>query len=526
MGLFDSVRRSILGPELDEMRDRLRISDANLSLVQEQLLQETITELSLSIEDRQWIALNKIVGDFDRSQLTDIWALSRLMYLKNPLINRAVNLQSYYVWGQGWSIAAASPLVDERVQAFLDDPQNRAELTSHQARTLKEVDLQVYGNLFFVRFTDRESGAVQVRTIPCTEVTEIIANPDDRRDIWYYRREWVQSMLDEATGLISQHSLVTYYPDWQHQVPNGRRPDTIGNKPVLWESPIYHVKVGGLTDMQFGVPETYQAIDWARAYKSFLEDWATIVRAYARFAWYLRVPSKEGVAAAKARFGTTLGVGGSSGETNPPPVVGSMLIGQEGYEPAPIRTAGATTHADDARRLLLMVCAAMGLPETFFGDASTGTLATAKSLDRPTELKFRDRQMLWADIFRNILGYVVDTAQEALVNPLPKIDPETDEDLDEHLDITFPPILEHDVEQSVRAIVSAATLDGKPLAGTIPDMETLSRMLLTALGEQNTDELLAAMFPEEEISSEAKTFVAAIGELREAIANVIGGTEV
>jgi len=60
-------------------------------------------------------------------------------------------------------------------------------------------------------------------------------------------------------------------------------------------------------------------------------------------------------------------------------------------------------------------------------------------------------------------------------------------------------------------------------AGTIPDMEMLSRMLLTALGEQNVEDLLAQLFPEEEISPESeKMMVAAVRELREALVEIAG----
>lgn len=519
MGILTDIRRALVGDELAALSEQLRASDANLALLQEQLVQETLAELELSIEDKQWISLSKVWGDFDRRQLKDIWDLSRLMYLKNPLINRAVNLQAYYVWGQGVQIEAKSALVNERVQAFLDAPRNTVELTGHQARTLKESDLQVYGNLFFVLFTDKVSGAVTVRSIPADEVTDIICNPEDRKEPWYYKREWSQSSLDPASGVVAAKYQIAYYPDWRYRPGNGK-PETIGASPVQWDTPVYHLRIGGLSDMKFGVPEVYQAIDWARAYKSFLEDWATIVRAYARFAWQMRTPNKAGVAAAKAKFGTTLGTGGTSSETNPPPVTGSMFVGREGYELQPVRTSGATTSAEDGRRLLLMVCAATGMPESFFGDVSVGTLATAKSLDRPTELKFSDRRSLWADVLGDILQYVVDAALAAATNPLPEIDPETGEDIDRHIDISFPPILEHSITESVGAIVSAATLDGKAPAGTIPDTKMLSRMLLTALGAQDVDELLEQLFPEDQQTPPVEAMTEAVRELRAALMKV------
>jgi hypothetical protein len=304
---------------------------------------------------------------------------------------------------------------------------------------------------------------------------------------------------------------------------------------VVWDAPVYHVKVGGLSDMRFGVPETYSALDWARAYKEFLEDWATIVRAYSRFAFQMTTKGgKKGLAAAKAKLGTTIGTGAR--ETNPPPNAGSILAVPDGQKLDPIRTAGATTKAEDGRRMLLMVAAATGLPETFFGDASVGSLATAKSLDRPTELRFCDRQTLWAGIHNDILQYAIDRVAIAPRGKLSgtwvindehderrvvlEIDPETGEPIDRHIDIDFPPVLEHDKKADIEAVIMAATLDGKAAAGTISP-KVVSRLLLTALGEDDIDDLLDELFPEDEegnVNTEAEeSFVEAVRSLREAL---------
>jgi len=43
---------------------------------------------------------------------------------------------------------------------------------------------------------------------------------------------------------------------------------------VNWEMPILRVKIGCPPSWRWGVPPLYASIDWARAYKDFLEDWA------------------------------------------------------------------------------------------------------------------------------------------------------------------------------------------------------------------------------------------------------------
>lgn len=507
--------------ELTELADA-RASELNDGTLD--MLTERLADLELALEDEGWVKLDFMSDlEFSRDGLAKICKLARVMWLKNPIIKRGVNVQTFYVFGQGMSISAKAPEVNEVVQAFLDDAKNEAELTTHEARMEKERDLQIESNIFFCFFTKADTGRVRVRTIPFDEIVDVIKNPEDSKEPWYYKRSWTQKTLDPSTGFSKVEPKVAYYPDWRYQPPAKERLKTIGTDPIMWDNPVYHVRTGGLSNMTFGVSEVYAAIDWARAYKDFLENWSTIVKAYARFAWNASgMGSQTAMDALKTKLGSTLPTTGV--ETNPPPVVASTLLTPGNQKMEPIRTAGATTAAEDGRRLLLMAAMVFGLPETFFSDASVGTLATAKSLDRPTELQMLTRQTLWANIHRNILNFVVLQAVKAGTLPGTIIDeddgtPRIDlGDIDPTITISYPPILEHDIAVIVDAIKQAATLDGQPLAGTI-DMPTVARMMLSALGEEDIDAMLEQQFPEGETVAETK-MVAAAKELSEAVREV------
>lgn len=299
--------------------------------------------------------------------------------------------------------------------------------------------------------------------------------------------------------------MVALYPDVDYRPAN--RPESYGRMTIRWDSPVYHVRVGGLGGMRFGLPETYAALDWARAYKSFLEDWASLVRSLSRFAWRMTTPKgKSG--AARTRIGSTVGT--SSGETNPPGTTGGVAITEPGVDLTPIPKTGATTSADDAKQLRLMVAAAMHLPDTILSnDPQQGALATAKTLDRPTELAISDRQELWADVIQDLCGYVLVQAARAsgagrlsgatIIEGLDGSERvELGGDRDSSIDVTFPEILESDIGDRIKAIISAATLDGKSLSGTL-DTETTIRLLLAALGiNDDVDELIAKAVAEKE----------------------------
>ncbi len=480
------------------------------------LVSERLAELELAIEDRNWQKLTAESNrEFSRQGLRIIAGMSRLFFLKNPLTKRAVSVKAMYVWGQGVNISAADDDVDGVLQAFMDDYDNRKEMFGHQAKVDKEVDLEINGNVFFVLFPNISSGEVKISTIPFDEIEDIKTDPDNRKRPRYYVRQWTSQYFDEVTGVDKPLAKKEYYPDWRYLPKKNQRPDKINGCDVHWESPIYHIKVGGLDDMRFGVPETYAGLDWVRAYKEFLEDWATLTRAHSRVAWkFATKQGQAGVAAAKAKLGTTVATGGTSFETNPAQVTGSSFI-STGDTMEPMKTAGAHVSMEDGRRLGMMAGSAHGIPETMlFGDVSKGAHATAKTLDRPTELMMKERQGMWIDVLKDIFDYVIDwsiVAPSGRLNGMSTVKyvegadtlegadllgPKNDQLLDRHIDVDFPPVLQQDLKDLISAIVSATTLDGNAPNGAFPDKRFVAGLLLKALGEDDVDEVLDQWFPE------------------------------
>lgn len=464
---------------INDLRGRLEVEE-QVGNNNAELFIERLAELELALEDQGWLRLDAMAHEeFSRDGLGKIVRLARLMYLKNPLIKRPVQVQSLYVWARGVTMQSEDDTVNEAIQAFIDDRGNRAEFFSHQAQALKEVELQCSANLFFVYFVEPRTGTVRLRSIPFEEVQDVVKNPEDRNDPWFYLRQWNEE--DVAGNTTSKKA---YYPDWNYRP--ATRPTTFRGLEVRWEGVIQHVKEGGFPHWKFGVPEVYAALNWARAYTDALENDATRTKALARLVWNLQgVKGKSGVAAARAKLNTTYGSSGQTQETNPPPSNPAVFIGADGVEMRPVNLSGATLPTDHARPLRLQVAAATGLPETFLGDADVGNHATSKTLDRPTELKFTERQELWKAALTDMLLFVVRAKNANARGELQAIDPEAP-----HIDVDFPDLLEKSVEDRVKAIAAAATLDGKTDAGTLPRVLT-SRLLMQALGVDDVDEELA-----------------------------------
>lgn len=478
-----------------------------------ELYQERIAELEFAQEDLDWIRVGGEPNyEFSRDFLRRIIARSRLFFLMNPLINRAVTLQADYVFAQGLNMQGSNQFVNAVIQEFRNDVKNQQSLTSHKAMLDLEQTLIIDGNLFFVLFTDKlNTGKVQVRTILVDEIKQIICNPDDSSDVWFYRREWIP-VDDEGNA---QKERVAYYPDIDYMpIKDLKLPKTRKGIPIYWDAPIVHVKTGSLQKSKFGIPETYSALPWAKAHSKMLEDWATIISTYARFAFNWKVAgNKRAITSTQNRLSTTVGNGSGLGETNPTAAGSIVITRKDGDTLEAVKTSGATTSAKDARELRIMIAAAMGLPDPMLsGEVDVGNLATAKTLDRPTELKFRSRQKFWEGILLKILLWVERWAIEAnnglLTNNVkvtfdsrgtkkyaPKKDSKTGKPIDLHLEVVFPPILEKTISDRIDAIIGAVTLNGKTFAIDSPELRKITiRLTLQALGLSDVDELVERIF--------------------------------
>jgi hypothetical protein len=521
MGVLDRIQEAALGNG-DAAKHRSMQEQLNSATITNELLRESMQRLEMALEEEGWRSVSgELDAEFSRDGLDMLVDLSRAMYIANPLINRAVNVTGYYVWAQGVTIQAA----DERVQQLVIDPlledyTNQEELFGTQARLLTEVDQMVDGNVFLGLPTNEATGEVYVRSIPSNEIREIITKPGDKAVVMFYRRDWVEKVLDETTGRVEAKTRSALYPDWRYFPVD--RPEQMGEMEVLWSSPVIHRKSGGLKQMRFGVPEVYSAIPWARAYKGFLEDWHTIAKSLARFAW-------QGVVASKGKGGgkvkrtkdklqrpTIEEYEEGSSKRTPPEQAGAVWLGGEGDSLTPIPKTGATMRADDSRPSRLMVATAMNLPDTILsGDVDVGNFATSKTLDRPTELYMRTRQALNVDLLQCVFQYAFMAQVRYGIMPGGERESggylEIESNIDDTIAITFPPILEDDKKANVDAVVAAATLSGHPDAGVLPQ-EYTAKALLESLGAEDIEGILKEL-PEEQ----NEELQEAVNALREAL---------
>lgn len=466
------VREVLLGesrtPQGMSLSERYQALQLN-----EGFLLERLGMLEDGMADPNWRRMAAYADlEFTRAGLRDMIDVSRAMYLLNPLIQRSVDVTTFYTWAQGVEYTPKDEQVDEIVvKPMMDNDANREELYDHNAQILTDVDEQVEGNLFFAMPTNFY-GEVSVRQVPTLEVAEIIHKPGDRAVIMYYRRRWTEQEWDDETGTNVMREREELYPDWRYH-PTVKRA-TSGSLKINWDAPIIRRKTGGTKMMDFGVPATYSSLEWARAYKGFLEDWHTLVKSLSRFAWKAS-GKKKPLRKLKERLQSTKEAE-EGPEKNPAPSVGSIFSGTEAADLTAINKSGTTTTADDARQSRLMVSSGMHVPDNILsGDPQQGALATAKTLDRPYELYITHRQAFWRGLHQDIFRYGIDAAVRAgLLSGKRSLDRRTGLEVikptaDPTVEVNFPSIIEHDLKEVVDSIKTASAF--------IPEDEASKQML-------------------------------------------------
>lgn len=461
--------------------------------------------------------------EFSRWGIQQIILLSRLYYIKNPIVRRLVNVCAIYVFGRGVEISSPDPDANDAIKAFLERNRKtlgQAALTDLERR--KDYD----GNLFFAFFTDQDTGDTDVRTIDATEMQEIVTDPEDADAEWFFKRQWFEKTFVTETGLFQTVGNCAWYPALDYA--GTEKPKDIGGNPVMWSTPVYHRKCGTAGKWIFGCPRIYPMLDWAKASRKFLEHCMAVKAALAQIAMTITTKGgQQALEGIKQQLQSTVATGNSSWyEQNPTAVAGSIWASGPGTTLAAFKSQGQGGDPEEVRQYKLMCCMVKDVPETFLADVSTGNLATATSLDRPTELAFMNLQEEWREdicvitkfALRNSLAAPNGKVREAMTKrhaDLKVIDireaarerkpeggwkyieapvkPDKPDAIE--VTVTFPSIREGDIPQLVTATVQAITLG--QMSGTPGiDLKTGLFHIMTLLGIDDAEEIIESMFPE------------------------------
>ncbi len=473
-------------------------------------------DINLALQNVEWRReVNLSWLEFSRWGIQQIILISRLYYLKNPICRRLVDVCAAYVFARGVEVTTNDDAANETLKEFFE--RNKCVL-GQNALVAHERSKDTDGNLFFVLFADKtDKGLTSIRTIDATEIADIICDPDDADTPWFYRRTWDQRSFDPNTGITAVTTQSAWYPALAYE-PTNQIP-SINTLPVMWDCPVLHRKTGAVAKWHFGCPRLYPMLDWAREARKVLEACASNFQSLAQFAATITTKGgQQAMEGMKAQMSTTVGPTSQIWDQNPPAGRGSTFVSGPGTKLEAFSRNAAQLDPGYVREFKLMCVMVKGVPETFLGDVSTGNLATATSLDRPTETMFLELQEAWREDLQTIAGYVLQTSKGAPSGALRESRRDfpirecvrktrkdgrrvyeamkpSDESGDIEIQVNFPAIREGDVPALVAATVESMTLGNKfgQIAG-IDEKEGV-RLLYDQLGVEDGESLVEAQYP-------------------------------
>jgi hypothetical protein len=442
-------------------------------------LQEAYTraDIELALDDRGWIVPGRqwTAADLDTTTRTTLVAKSRLYWNRDPLAKQAVRLWTDYSLGNGMVYNCDDTTVQATLEAFCKHRRNKHLMGSEgQRRSSKK--LLVDGELFFAIFDDEP--VKTIRRIDCLQITDFITDPDDDEHVLGYRR-------------LTAANKILYYADWRcddddltllSQQKDPQTKGIIGNE-VQADVKIYHIPFDTLVKRGNGL--LFAVCDWSKEHRRFMEARVAITQALAKFAWKGEVQGGQAVIDNLRRQleSSYAQAGMTTTERHPQNAPASTWLQNKGVNMTPMpRSTGAGDAEGDGNQLKLMVSAGTGIMLHYFGDPSTGNLATATAMELPMLKMFESYQQLWADAYRDLFSVVLD------------------EDLDTEpaiIDVDLPPILADDL-QKLGTFITA-------VAGVFPEVKVpeVLQMCLISLGINNISEVMDAIKVQREKNDKA-----------------------
>lgn len=439
----------------------------------------TRADIELAIDDRGWenFTNTRNLQDNDPVLRTSIMQRSRLYWQRDPLAKQAVRLWTDYAIGNGFSYKAEDDAVQTQIDEFKRDRANRSIMNAAgQQQSSKK--LLIDGDMFFAVFKSTNGSRKVIRRIDPLQVTEILTDPDDEERALVYVRK-----ITALNGKVSTR----YYADWalddEGKKLAAEQKDPITKQVVTIELDVvvYHAAFDKIGKRGNGLLSS--VVDWSREHRRFMEARVAIVQALAKFAYKLSVKGGQAVVnSIQAKLQSTIAATGLNGgvERQPQNAPGGTFAQNAGLDMTPMpRVTGAGDAKEDGNGLKLMVSAGTGIMLHYFGDPSTGNLATATAMELPMLKMFAGYQQFWMDVYRDLFSIILEEDPDAADAAV--------------IDIDFPPILQEDLAKLGAFITQMVTAFPET---KIPEVIS---MLLVALGINDIDDIMTKIAAQKKV---------------------------
>lgn len=374
---------------------------------------------------------------------------SRYVWMNDPQAGASVSLMNDFCFGRGVpQPRAKDKVVQDVLDEFWNDPDNKRALTSFSKQQMLGTDLALQSNLFFLVFDDGDDGKVKMMLLTHDWVENCVRDPENSDRVLYwvvrprgYRWDFQNDRQDTTPTTLTQKPL--YYEDWaglkeamdEQEADAREEPVPLAPKNRLGKGKVYHVAINRYSGQVFGVPEMQRTIRWYSAYNDFMKARVDIAQASAAFIMKRKVkgtPTQLARMASKAisRTGDIAGGMDERAGMVAPPRPGSIITENDSVSHENFKLdSGAANAGQDAHMIRAPISAATRFPQSYYGDESNTSLAAATSLELPVLKAVESRQEVFEQMIRDMIDLVIERAVDAgLVT-----DELTDEEIEDYV---------------------------------------------------------------------------------------------
>jgi hypothetical protein len=375
---------------------------------------------------------------------------SRLLFKYSPLGWLPIQLTTWFALGTDGIKPTAvkepkhrphgiGPTVEEQrdfLEEFWEDPINQKAFADYTAQEQLANKLQIDGDLFMLINCDDAKNRFRAMPLDLLEIGDIISDPTDPIVELFYKRAYQKIEYSFTAGAaMPKGQKVGYHRStesltWQ---PSDDFPGP-DDKSLLagW---IYHITFGSDPTEHWGWPALTRAADWIEHHKGMAGDLRTLVRALATIMADVTIkPGRKSDVQRVHNLADKL-----VDRLARRPTIGSEYLHGPQIErkPVDVKTGAADMTSKALKDMVLMVCAATGIPYQYTGDPSTGNLATAKTMELPLIRKTRSFQAIMCGLYEGIMNFILRNKYG---------------DWAGRVETSFPDILERDILEFLQAL--------------------------------------------------------------------------
>ena len=405
----------------------------------------------------------------------------QLKYSTDGYIKRGVNLHTDFVFGKGIDIpkAKSEVVMEEVITPFWRDPVNQRNYFSFMSQQRRHKEAALSGELNILLKIDPVTSRVRMYPILPHEIIEVIPDQEEQGRPAFYQlrhtvREWDFERMQWKGSVDSSLQLHRAYRYKIFEASNDE----------LARGLVYHVGLNEFFDLLRGESDIHACYEESESARDIAQDGATLSRANAEIGYKMII--KKGGKSVKDEVMEYLKT--RTDGSNPAPAPGSEFIENDAItrEWMQARDTGAQFREKDQRLMRLYTYATLGFGEHYFGDASTGNLATATSMELPVIKMIESEQKLWESIYLDLINFQIDIAVIGGVLSGEVVDRdelETEPEEIRTVDIDFPPITQKDLNTYIQAVAGAES-------GSLIPYKEAARLAMQAFGVNNIDEAL------------------------------------